>query len=234
MKWLCYFILVWFASSTSSFSEITTQANIVEDSYTVDNTPSSSPSITLVIAVVVSIIVIIVTSLLIIFVLVCRKLCINKEEKLLAIQNKNSKLSTDIIAYNTSSFNVEQSKNDNIPVYSVVNKHSKKTNEQKTCKGGEDDKIAVNYSTVCSKEEPSSKSEVSDLYAAVDKSAGKKKNLPEDKMALKYSTVGTKEESDDKKVVQNVSDLYAAVNKGAIKFPEDIALLYATVDKTKK
>ena len=216
------------------FSEATTQANIVEDSCRVDNTPSSSPSITIIIAVVVSIIVIIVTSHLIIFILVCRNLCFNKEEKLLAIQNKNSKLSTDTIAFDTSSFNEEQSKNDNIPVYSVVNKHSKKTNEQKTCKGGEDDKIAVCYSTVCRKEEPSSNSEVSDLYARVDKSAGKMKTLPEDKMAQKYSTVCSKKESDDKKEVQNVSDLYAAVTKGAKKFPEDMALLYATVDKTKK
>ena len=59
----------------------------------------------------------------------------------------------------------------------VVNEHTKKINEQKTCKGGEDDKIAVNYSAICNKEEPSSKSEVSNLYAAIDQSAGKNKTL---------------------------------------------------------
>ena len=219
------------------FSVTPTQSSALEDSCRIDTTTehttrglmlskSSSSIITIVaVVVVVSIIIIIVTSLLIIYLSHFRKLCFKKEEKHLAIGCTNSILSADTIA-DTTSFNKEQS---SIPVYSVVHT-KKKTSNQKSC---EDDvekngKKVVQHSTVvCNKEELNKcevVQDVSDLYAAVDKSA-KKKKLPVEKTAVQYSsTVHNREESNNKSEVQDASDLYAAVDKSAKKYSRGVSI----------
>ena len=116
-----------------------------------------------------------------------------------------------------------------------MSKHAKKTKNEETGKDEvKKNKMAVYYSTVCN-EEHNSKSEVqdvSDLYAAVDKSAKTKKQSAMTEMAEHYSMVCNMEEP-DKSEVQDVPDLYAAVDKSAKrkkKFPEEITPPYATVD----
>ena len=97
-----------------------------------------------------------------------------------------SEISADnIIVGESTSLNDEQSMNDGAPVYSVVSKYANKVSKEKAGKGDEENNnnMAVYYSTVSKKEEPNIKSEVqniSDLYAVVDKSTGRKKKSPEE------------------------------------------------------
>ena len=219
----------------------------------------STPNITTIIIAVILIIAVITVSVIPIILLLCfRKSCCKKEEKSIPMQFKMSERSADNMVCDNTSHNDEQSKNDGASVYSVVNKHGKKTNEVEAGKGEDEkkDEMSVYYSTVCDNEK-SNKSEVqdvSDLYAVVDKSARKKKELPEGKIAVQYSTTCNKKVPNSKSEVQNLSGLYAAVDKSARnkkKLPEDkmavynneesnksevqdVSDLYATVDKSAK
>ena len=245
-----------------------TTSNITEDSSRANTQQTtfmpSAPNITpVIVAVICSIVVIIVLVILIITLLKLRKSSFkDKKNPNMSMQFKVSERSADgVVVCDSTSLNDEQAMNDGAPVYSVVSKHAKMISKEKAGKGDKEEnhKMAVYYSTVCEKKELIIKSEVqniSDLYAAVDKSTRRKKKSPEeDKMAVQYSTVSSKEES-NKKEVEDVSDLYAAVYKKAKrneKIPEDtmapvcnkekpnsksevqnVSDLYAAVDKSAK
>ena len=199
--------------------------------------PSTPNITTIIIAVILSSAVSTVPVILIILLLCFRKSCFKKKEKNIPMQFKMSERSADDSVCDSTSLTDEQSKSDGEPVYSVVNKHAKKTNEEEAGKDDEEiiGEMSVYYSTVSNKEE-SIKCEVqdvSDLYAAVDKRARKKNESPEKKKAVHYSTTCNKEEPNSKSEVQDVSDLYAAVDKSARKkkkLPEDkLAVHYSTV-----